>query len=740
MDPVEGPTAAAVTCEFCGTHFETRRGLSSHARLHLRQLGVTMSDSSGAPIELLYQLMEDREGDLTNLKLKEPLPDSPQPRTSSQKSAQKGSRTSLKSNNSKTPTSKVKSKVATSTQAGSSLWTSPILPSSPSAGPEGSKQLKPFWAPLETDAPITLASDKDDEVHVCQMCGCWFESRKGLSRHALSHLRQLGIPPSAVKGNPIEFLSNVMESEDHKLLSSKETELLGAPLLSKPSPKRSPEPTSELMSPPSKQSKTSKDCKCIFCGEEFGNRKGLASHARSHLRQMGLLYLVGEGTAISTMQELVHSGILKRTQSDSPSSPAPSPLSPDPGHSHTSIPSSCPSPTKPTQGVTPRPPKAKKGFRLAVDPLQRKPKQEPVDMEVSPSKELVSSCRISTEDAVPANTITAEDQSPPTVLCNYCGQLFETRKALSCHARSHLRQLGLTWSINTSPLELLREFMAQSEDGTPTWDSSALKTLDQQQSAEQSSNPYSSPLNFSMKENSSPAKSGAAPVDKTCELCGFEFENRKALASHARAHLRQLGLSEWKSEGANSPIEFLRDIMRRDPTKVAAVMRRYRMGDLYIKKSNKSATASSSETDSLGVSGPEAPELKSPRGGAAGSSRPHSLTLTTKIHFDQGVRSQRAHPPKKTPVGDRSRESGSQPPPRTGGIPAMLPKPPLTPLVKLVGKVYTLKCRFCERVFEGPLSVQEQWITHLQQHILTLGYKGKASPPVTPALINPVAV
>lgn len=52
--------------------------------------------------------------------------------------------------------------------------------------------------------------------------------------------------------------------------------------------------------------------------------------------------------------------------------------------------------------------------------------------------------------------------------------------------------------------------------------------------------------------------------------------------------------------------------------------------------------------------------------------------------------------------------------------------------------------RFCEEVFQGPVSVQEQWIAHLQKHILSLGYKGKASPPAAPvaapALVEPVAV
>lgn len=50
-------------CEVCGAQFETRRGLSSHARSHLRQLGVSVSESSGAPIDLLYQIAKERNVD-----------------------------------------------------------------------------------------------------------------------------------------------------------------------------------------------------------------------------------------------------------------------------------------------------------------------------------------------------------------------------------------------------------------------------------------------------------------------------------------------------------------------------------------------------------------------------------------------------------------------------------------------------------------------------------------------------
>ncbi|XP_070298101.1 protein Wiz [Salvelinus sp. IW2-2015] len=76
-------------------------------------------------------------------------------------------------------------------------------------------------------------------------------------------------------------------------------------------------------------------------------------------------------------------------------------------------------------------------------------------------------------------------------------------------------------------------------------------------------------------------------------------------------------------------------------------------------------------------------------------------------------------------------DGGSQQPPRSGNIPSLVPRPPSTPLVKQVGKEYTLKCRFCEAVFHGSQSVQEDWIRHLQKHILDLRFN-KACPPPDP--------
>lgn len=55
----------------------------------------------------------------------------------------------------------------------------------------------------------------------------------------------------------------------------------------------------------------------------------------------------------------------------------------------------------------------------------------------------------------------AQEREPSRdIRCNFCGEFFENRKGLSSHARSHLRQMGITeWSVNGSPIDTLWEIM-----------------------------------------------------------------------------------------------------------------------------------------------------------------------------------------------------------------------------------------------------------------------------------------
>lgn len=73
-----------------------------------------------------------------------------------------------------------------------------------------------------------------------------------------------------------------------------------------------------------------------------------------------------------------------------------------------------------------------------------------------------------------------------------------------------------------------------------------------------------------------------AATEACCELCGLYFENRKALASHARAHLRQFGVTEWCVNG--SPIETLSEWIKHRPQKVGAYRSYIQGGRPFTKK------------------------------------------------------------------------------------------------------------------------------------------------------------
>lgn len=241
------------------------------------------------------------------------------------------------------------------------------------------------------------ASETNNEIHVCQLCGCWYETRKGLSSHARAHLRQIGIPDADIQGGPIEYLYQIMKEQDFEPISSLRRDELksSSPSKSSSSSKRPSDFTSPPTSPVSKRPKMPETCTCVLCGEKFENRKGLGSHARSHLKHMGVNDLVGKSSAIEAVQELVSSGVLEpmhlpKTSNTAGSSTALSSAPPSPAASlsRTSFTPTGLSPSPSTSSHSPQPslnraPKAKKGFRLAVDPLLKKPKPEPVEMEIS---------------------------------------------------------------------------------------------------------------------------------------------------------------------------------------------------------------------------------------------------------------------------------------------------------------------------------------------------------------------
>lgn len=130
---------------------------------------------------------------------------------------------------------------------------------------------------------------------------------------------------------------------------------------------------------------SSKIASCEFCGEHFKKTQSLASHARSHLRQLGVTDWTAHGSPMATLRELMarrSCSSLPQSMQTTSSTPAhagpPSEVPPLPAPGIMPAPSETP-PT-PAPGPTPvRVPKARKGSRMVVS----KPKDEPVEMDIS---------------------------------------------------------------------------------------------------------------------------------------------------------------------------------------------------------------------------------------------------------------------------------------------------------------------------------------------------------------------
>uniref|UniRef100_A0A672QSW1 Si:ch211-194b1.1 n=1 Tax=Sinocyclocheilus grahami TaxID=75366 RepID=A0A672QSW1_SINGR len=847
------PGSNLLKCEFCGAAFETRRGLSSHARSHLRQLGIGMSENSGAPIDLLYQITKERSID-AHFTSTSPTVESPKklqhhapivPILSPTKDVE--TEEGLLDTKPLVPFSiagsaiKVSSSPTTHSAAGSlpsspfvkSRSPSPVLRKAPissllpvssplrsqehkTLGKNQSTNLsspnKPFWAPQESDAPLNLTMDMDSKDIICKLCGAWFETRKGLSSHARAHLRHFGIEYSESKGSPIDLLNRFILTDDFKHransflsngpedLRSRKTSLLpststspkrslhSSPVLYKTATsslrttigsKATSSSTHPLLGPPPKKLKPSslqvlrfssgevmsfpignnfyvlincslpepmKDVGCEFCGELFENRKGLSSHARSHLRQLGITEWSVNGSPIDTLKEIiVRRGLPSIIPLKSPKSPSSSPSS---GLPRTAVQSSSP-------------PGNVLGSSPTVELIKPKPEPEIVEVTMKGSDMGVNESynpeplhsSLNTSDTVyPVNLVMTQEKEPSRdIRCEFCGEFFENRKGLSSHARSHLRHMGITeWSVNGSPIDTLWEVMRRQ--GT-------------------------TPASVALGIKEEPGQDGGISLNSPgyqssalCELCGFYFENRKALASHARAHLRQFGVTEWCVNG--SPIETLSAWIRSRPQKAAEMQQSYAQGARYAQKKRCSSTLlPSCDSDSTTPVSQKPAVAKwasltlpqkraigrdvnscswglSSRGTDAksrsGSSTQHGLIPQPGDHHSNNAlpHAQVAHSelnvrlprgferrPLKHPSHAEGGEGESGPPkPRSSTVPALVPKPPSTPLVRLVGKIYSLKCRFCDVEFHGPLSVQEDWIRHLQQHILNLNYNKTASP------------
>ncbi|KAH0510669.1 Protein Wiz [Microtus ochrogaster] len=539
---------------------------------------------------------------------------------------------------------------------------------------------------------------------------------------------------------------------------------------------------------------------CEVCGACFETRKGLSSHARSHLRQMGVTEWSVKGSPIDTLREILK----RRTQSRPgghlhPPGPSPKALATvvGSGGPGSSLEARSPSgrhisPLGPSPTASP-PPTARKMFSgLATPSLPKKLKPEQMRAEIKremmpgalhgephPSEGPWGTPR---EDMAPLN-LSSRAQPVRDIGCEFCEILKKKKSKLrlikkeppagdlapalaedgsptappgAMHSPLPLSPLAsrrgkpgagpaqvppeLSLSPITGAKPSTTSYLGPVATKRPLQEDRVLPAEDKAKTDIQTELPF--------KAKTLHKKTSHSSTEACCELCGLYFENRRALANHARAHLRQFSVTEWRVNV--SPIEMLSEWIKHRPQKVGAYQSYIQSGRPFTKKF-RSAGCDSDKRPPLGltpgglslVGRSSGGELRPEAGRAADSGeRPLATrppgTVKSEEHQRQNINKferRQAGPPDASAARggedandlQQKLEEVRQPPLRVRPVPSLVPRPPQTSLVKFVGNIYALKCRFCEVEFQGPLSIQEEWVRHLQRHILEMNFS-KADP------------
>ncbi|KFQ34866.1 Zinc finger protein 644, partial [Merops nubicus] len=349
--------------------------------------------------------------------------------------------------------------------------------------------------------------------------------------------------------------------------------------------------------------------------------------------------------------------------------------------------------------------------------------------------------------------------------CPYCPATFETGVGLSNHVRGHLHRAGLSYEARhvVSPEQIATSDKMQhfKRTGTGTPVKRVRKAIEKSESSS----------------------------EHTCQLCGGWFDTKIGLSNHVRGHLKRLGKTKWDAH--KSPICVLNEMMQNEEKyeKILKalnsrriiprpfVAQKFASNDDFLSQNvipleayhnglkTEDTSVSASEEEGLSFLN-ECDEAKAV---LRDEKKNQSLTLIEllknkrlgeernsdispqKIHNQTARKrfvqkcvlplnedSPLMYQPQKMDLTMQSaldckqKKSRS----RSGSKKKMLPLP------HSADEVYILRCRFCGLVFRGPLSVQEDWIKHLQRHIVNanLPRTGAGMVEVTSLLKKPASI
>ncbi|XP_017660998.1 PREDICTED: zinc finger protein 644 isoform X2 [Lepidothrix coronata] len=315
--------------------------------------------------------------------------------------------------------------------------------------------------------------------------------------------------------------------------------------------------------------------------------------------------------------------------------------------------------------------------------------------------------------------------------CQLCGGWFDTKIGLSNHVRGHLKRLGKTkWDAHKSPICVLNEMMQNEEKYEKI-----LKALNSRRIIPRPfvAQKFASNDDF-LSQNVIPLE--AYHNGLKTEDISVSASEEEGLSFLNECHETKAVLHDGKKNQSLTLIELLKNKRLGEernpdisPQKIHNQTARKRFVQKCVLPLNE---------DSPLMYQPQKMDLTMQSG--------MPVKLRTCVHCNTTFTSAvslsnhlRAYARKKsaglltgTALDCKQKKSRS----RSGSKKKMLPLP------HSADEVYILRCRFCGLVFRGPLSVQEDWIKHLQRHIVNanLPRTGAGMVEVTSLLKKPASI
>ncbi|XP_041847500.1 zinc finger protein 644a [Melanotaenia boesemani] len=287
--------------------------------------------------------------------------------------------------------------------------------------------------------------------------------------------------------------------------------------------------------------------------------------------------------------------------------------------------------------------------------------------------------------------------------CPLCGDSFDNRTGQSNHIRGHLKKLGKSFSTkNKSPLILLRELMRDKKECQR-----ALQILGKRRNHFQygaspklhTANRFThQPTGFPKSHTISSVCSDAKPLIPTFSLADIESEKEQLET--------KLDVKNSFS-GTTALIGILKKRKCQEDARIKGSSQMSR--NVLPVSSNSEQSSGSKVASSLPNSVSEKGEFN--RKVCIHCNATFHSGVSLSNHLRAYAKRQRIALLEGTTIDCKAVRTRSRPGSKKKTLP--LPQTP--------EEMYRLTCRFCDLVFQGPLSVQEDWIKHLQRHIMNTG-------------------